>query len=154
MDTGVDVFVQSNSTLVSSGQKLQVTDCVASPNEIVDLSSPSGAPIWPLIEAGCALDETILILPRGPLDQVRFLFESFRFQGEISGAQVTHSSFDSSLNPLRSTCNAATKCAKPTNVPLLSIAQVARERESGEQLLPRDSTSHQHQVFNLFGPFR
>lgn len=88
MDTGVDVFVQSNSTLVSSGQKLQVTDCVASPGEIVDLSSPSGAPIWPMIEAGCVLDETILILPRGPLDQVRFLFESFRFQGEISGAQI------------------------------------------------------------------
>lgn len=96
MDTGVDVFVQSNSTLVTSGQKLQVTDCVSSPGEIVDLSSPSGAPIWPMIEAGCVLDETVLILPRGPQEQVRFLFESFRFQGEISGAEVKIVMFSSS----------------------------------------------------------
>ena len=88
MDTGVDVFVQSNATLVSSGQKLQVTDCVASPGEIVDLASPTGQPIWPMIEAGCLLDETVQILARGPNNEVRFLFESFRFHGELSGAQV------------------------------------------------------------------
>ncbi|CAG5109425.1 Oidioi.mRNA.OKI2018_I69.chr2.g3965.t3.cds [Oikopleura dioica] len=88
MGTGVDLFVESNFTFVDASRELQVTDCVASSGELIDLVSVSDKPVLKMIEGGCLTDRTVKILPRGPRNQVRFQFKSFRFHGELSGAKI------------------------------------------------------------------
>ena len=59
---GFPAFVQSSTSELGS---LQVISCVSSPSRLVDMiPTDTSAPVWPLIEEGCILDETLQMLPR------------------------------------------------------------------------------------------
>lgn len=78
-NVGIDVPLYVESEVNTVGQ-VQLISCVTSPGLLDDLVSTQNQPVWPLLENGCLLDYTVQILPRGPQDQVRFQFQSFRFQ--------------------------------------------------------------------------
>ena len=53
------------------------------------MTAVNAGQIWPLIEDGCLTDWTVSMLPRGPNKEVRFTFESFRFQDSKDGEPVS-----------------------------------------------------------------
>ena len=60
-----------------------------SADDLSNMTAVNAGQIWPLIEDGCLTDWTVSMLPRGPNKEVRFTFESFRFQDSKDGEPVS-----------------------------------------------------------------
>ena len=86
IETGIPIFVQSEVETI--GVSAQLVSCITSADELSNMTAVNNGTVWPLIEDGCLTDWTVTVLPRGPNGQVRFTFESFRFQGSEDGEPV------------------------------------------------------------------
>ena len=88
VETGIPLYVQSEVDMGSIENDLQLISCISSADELEEMAAVNGGDTWPLITEGCLVDTTVSMMPRGPDGEVRFNFESFKFQNSEDGHVV------------------------------------------------------------------
>lgn len=111
IETGIPIYVQSQ--VETMGVSVQLISCITSADDLSDMTAVNNGTVWPLIEDGCLSDWTVSILPRGPDGEVRFTFESFRFQGSQDGEPVNIQCQYKSC--LTETCDSVQTCASSSS---------------------------------------
>lgn len=108
VETGIPLYVQSEVDMGSIENDLQLISCISSADELEEMAAVNGGDTWPLITEGCLVDTTVSMMPRGPDGEVRFNFESFKFQNSEDGHVVNIQCQYTSC--LEGTCDAVQEC--------------------------------------------